>query len=156
MNPPTVVCISANPALDRRLHLASLSLGEVNRARSVQALPGGKAAHVAMTANALGARTIWLGFLGGSIGEQCAGELRNLGIEVYPVHTRAPTRVNLELIEDSGRITEVLEPGEPPDQCECEEMVRMCEEGLAAQWKGAAVVISGSLPAGHRPSFTRP
>ncbi len=148
MNPPTVVCISANPAMDRRLHLSSLGLGEVNRARSAQALPGGKAAHVAMAARALGARTVWLGFLGGSIGEQCAGELRDLGIEVFPVRSRITTRVNLELIEDSGRITEVLEPGEPPDQREYEEMVQMCAEGLAQRWKGAVVVISGSLPVG--------
>ncbi len=153
VTPSTVVCISANPALDRRLHLSSLSLGEVSRARSAQALPGGKAAHVAMAARALGARTVWLGFLGGPIGEQCAGELRDLGIEVVPVHTRVTTRVNLELIEDSKRITEILEPGEPPDQRECEEMVRRCAEGLAQCWKGAAVVISGSLPAGQSPDL---
>lgn len=148
MNLPTIVCISANPALDRRLHLSTFSLGEVNRARSAQALPGGKAAHVAMAARALGAKTVWLGFLGGSIGEQCAAELRNLGIEVFPVHTPITTRVNFELIEDSRRITEVLEPGEPPDERAREEMARVCAEGLAHQWKGAVVVISGSLPAG--------
>jgi 1-phosphofructokinase family hexose kinase len=150
---PTILCISANPALDRRLYLSKITLGEVNRARSVQALPGGKAVHVATAAHALGAKAVWLGFLGGAIGQQCARELARLEIEVVQIPTQAATRVNLELIEDSKTVTEVLEPGGLPTPDECDQMLRACGEGLAGQWKRALVVISGSLPRGMPPDL---
>ena len=52
----TIICVSANPAMDRRLHMARLAIGEINRAQSAQGFAGGKAAHVAMAARALGAK----------------------------------------------------------------------------------------------------
>jgi 1-phosphofructokinase family hexose kinase len=150
---PTIVCVSANPALDRRLRVGALAVGEVNRAYSAEALPGGKAAHVAMAAHALRAKAVWVGFLGGAIGEQCAGAMRQIGIEVIPVQTRASTRVNLEVIEESGRITEVLEPGQPPSEDERKKMLQMCAQGFHDAWAGALVVISGSLPTGTPGDF---
>lgn len=153
MTRPPILCVSANPALDRRLRLSSLALGEVNRAQSAQALPGGKSAHVAMAARALGAQAVWLGFLGGPSGEQCAQALQDLHIEVVPIRTSSPTRVNLEVIEESGRITEVLEPGQAPDEKDRALMISVLAEGLSRQWTHAPVVISGSLPAGMPSSF---
>jgi 1-phosphofructokinase family hexose kinase len=145
MTVPKIVCLSANPALDRRVRVHSLTPGDVIRSQSSLALPGGKAAHVAMAARALGAHSIWIGFLGGAIGEEVAAGLRKLAIEVLPVHTETSTRVNLELVEDSGRITEVLEPGGPPGRAGQAEMLRLCTQGLRDQWKGALLAISGSL-----------
>jgi len=152
-NNPTIVCISANPALDRRLRVRTLALGETNRALSAEILPGGKAAHVAMASRALGSRTAWIAFVGGAIGEQCANELERLEIEVVPIRTEAPTRVNLEVIDAAGAITELLEPGSSPTQVECENMLRTCENRFRENWKHALVVISGSLPAGVPPTF---
>jgi 1-phosphofructokinase family hexose kinase len=146
MTAPKIVCLSANPALDRRLHVHSLVPGEVIRAQSSVALPGGKAAHVAMAADALGAHSIWIAFLGGAFGEEVAVRLRKLEIEVVPVVSESSTRVNLELVEDSGRITEVLEPGGNPGRAAQNEMLRLCAKGLRENWKGALVAISGSLP----------
>ena len=146
MTRPKIVCVSCNPALDRRLRVHSLLPGDVLRAQSSVALPGGKAAHVATAACALGAHPIWIGFLGDTIGEEVASGLRKLGIEVVPIHSERSTRVNLELIEDSGRITEVLEPGEDPGAAARAEMLHLCAEGLRGRWKGALVAISGSLP----------
>ncbi len=59
-----IVCVSINPALDRRLVLSTLKLGAVNRAHSAEGTPGGKAAHVALAARSLGARVRFVGFLG--------------------------------------------------------------------------------------------
>jgi 1-phosphofructokinase family hexose kinase len=146
MTLPKIVCLSSNPALDRRVRIHSLLPGDVLRAQSSVALPGGKASHVAMAASALGANPAWIGFLGGAIGEEVAAGLRKLAIEVVPIHSERSTRVNLELIEDSGRITEVLEPGGDPSPASRAEMVQLCTQGLHEQWKGALVVISGSLP----------
>lgn len=146
MTRPKIVCVSCNPALDRRLRVHSLVPGDVLRAQRSEALPGGKAAHVAMAASALGAHSIWIGFLGGAIGEEVAAGLRKLGIEVVPIRSERSTRVNLELIEDSGRITEVLEPGGDPGSASRAEMLHLCAQGLSDRWKGAVVAISGSLP----------
>jgi len=146
MTRPMIVCLSANPGLDRRIRVPSLAPGGVIRAHSSLALPGGKAAHVAMAARALGAHSIWIGFLGGAIGEEVAEGLRKLAIDVLPVPAESTTRVNLELVEDSGRITEVLEPGGPPGSAAQAEMLRLCAQGLRDQWKGALLSISGSLP----------
>jgi len=148
-----IVCFSANPALDRRLRVSQFVLGEVNRAHSSEILPGGKAAHVAMAARALGERTVWVAFLGGTIGEQCATEMRKLDLELVSVRTRASTRVNLEVIDKSGQITELLEPGGTPDAEEREAMLRICQKQLRGEWKNALVVISGSLPAGTPANF---
>ena len=153
MTRPPILCISANPAIDRRLRINRLALGKVNRAQSADALPGGKAAHVAMSAKALGARAVWLGFVGGATGEAVVKGLRELEIEVVPIQTRSSTRVNFELIEDCGRVTEVLEPGAAPDEKERSKMASRLAEGLSAEWNGAPVVISGSLPLGTPPEF---
>ncbi len=75
MNHPPIVCVSANPALDRRVRFDSLALGRINRAKSVEGLAGGKAAHVAMVAHALGAKAVWLGFLGGAVGDEVAATI---------------------------------------------------------------------------------
>jgi 1-phosphofructokinase family hexose kinase len=148
-----VLCVSANPALDRQVRLPDLLLGEVNRATRALPLPGGKAAHVALSTRALGARSIWIGFLGGAIGKECAAELQKLGVETVAIQTKSSTRVNLEIIEDSGRITEILEQGVAPDAAEQSEMLRVFSEGLDSFWKGALVAISGSLPAGADPAL---
>ncbi len=152
---PTIVCVGANPALDRRLRVPVLRIGEVNRATISLTLPGGKAAHVAMTSQALGARAVWIGFLGGATGAQCAAGLKNYGIEVTAISTSAPTRVNLEAIDDAGQATEVLDPGGVVTPDERDQMLRTFAERLRTDWHGAGVVISGSLPPGLTPDFYR-
>jgi 1-phosphofructokinase family hexose kinase len=152
MNHPAIICVSANPALDRRLRFGSLALGRMNRAKSVEGLAGGKAAHVAMAAHALGARAIWLGFLGGAVGDEVAAQLRQLQLEIVRVSIRKSTRMNLELIEDSSRITEVLEPGDPPTSGELQTMLRTFAAELKKR-RRAFVVISGSLPRGVPAGF---
>ena len=150
---PEIVCFSGNPALDRRLRLSSVRLGAVNRAVSVESLPGGKAAHVAMGFAALGGTPVWTGFLGRAIGQECGAALRTLGINVATIPTAAPTRVNLELIEDSGTVTEILEPGATPTEREQAGMIEFCVKAFGSDWKGAILMISGSLPTGMRPEF---
>jgi 1-phosphofructokinase family hexose kinase len=150
---PTIVCISANPALDRRVRLGTLKLGEVNRAASTVMMPGGKSAHVAMTAVALGACAAWVGFSGGSTGDENEAGLTRLGIEVRPVRVMGATRVNIEAIEEDGRITEILEPGPTISAAERGAMLRECERGFAKDWKSAVTVISGSLPQGIETGF---
>ena len=134
-----IICVSANPAIDRRLRLGRLHAGAVNRATSVCAMTGGKAAHVAMAAAALGERVTWVGFLGGSAGEECERGLVSLGIPVAVVKTAAETRMNMEIVEADGTVTEVLEPGGHVSEGEVERMLSLCRD-LFTEYRGAAQV----------------
>ena len=143
-----IICVSANPAIDRRLRLEKLKPGAVNRASSVCPLPGGKAAHVAMAAAALGERVLWVGFLGGATGEDCERGLISLGIPVAVVKTSAETRVNLEIIEADGTVTEILEPGGAVTERDVERMLSLCRDVFFEHRGAAQVALSGSLPPG--------
>ncbi len=148
-----IICISANPAIDRRLRLAKLRVGQVNRALSARPTPGGKAAHVAMAARALDAEVTWVGFLGGAMGEEFERSLAALAIPAEIVHTRSSTRVNQEIIDQDGAVTEVLEPGGSIEEDELNEMFSVCYSLFDRYRTEAQVVLTGSLPPGLAPTF---
>jgi len=148
-----LVCVSANPAIDRRLRLESIALGEVNRAISARPFPGGKAAHVAMVAHALGVEVTWIGFLGGASGEACESGLSALGIPLTVVRTRAETRANLEIIAGDGTVTEILEPGGDVTDGEVERLLSACRDIFSECGEGSQVALSGSLPPGAPADF---
>jgi 1-phosphofructokinase family hexose kinase len=141
-----LVCISVNPAIDKRVRMAKLKPGEVHRASGVRAAAGGKAAHVAMVLRALGAEPLWIGFAGGAGGQELLTGLRALGVQVAPVAMENATRCNLEIIDDDGTVTEILEPGA---QVSMEEW-RAFEAAYAAVFRQAGVtaILSGSVPPG--------
>ena len=143
-----LVCISANPAIDRRLRLENIAVGEINRALSAQPFPGGKAAHVAMVAKSLGLDVMWVGFLGGAAGEQCESGLTDFGVPLTVIRTQSETRANLELISADGRITEILEPGGIVTEGEVERLLATCRDLFSESEPGTQVAISGSLPPG--------
>jgi 1-phosphofructokinase family hexose kinase len=143
-----LVCISANPAIDRRLRLEHIALGQINRALSAQPLPGGKAAHVALVAKALGVDVMWVGFLGGAAGEQCESGLSAFGVPLTVIRTQSETRANLELISADGQVTEILEPGGAVTEGEIERLLTTCRDLFAESDRGTQVAMSGSLPPG--------
>src|SRR5690349_9514632 len=104
-------CISLNPAIDTRLVLDNFAVGRVNRVREVHREPGGKAGHVAMALTALGTSPTWIGFSGGNTGAELLAGLQRLKIATRPVPCKQATRVNLEIQDAKGQVTEVLEPG---------------------------------------------
>lgn len=143
-----IICVSINPAIDRRLRLARFVYGAVNRAYAARGLVGGKAAHVAMAARALGAPVLWLGFLGGATGDECERGLTALGINVAAVRTATTTRTNLELIADDGTVTEILEAGGDLSASEIADFLKLYEELCGAHDEENIVCLSGSLPPG--------
>jgi 1-phosphofructokinase family hexose kinase len=143
-----LVCISANPAIDRRLRLESIAVGEVNRALSAQPFPGGKAAHVAMVAKSLGLDVMWVGFLGGAAGEACESGLSAFGVPLTVVRTQTETRANLELVSADGVVTEILEPGGAVTEGEVERLLATCRDLFAESDPDTQVALSGSLPPG--------
>ena len=142
------LCVSLNPAIDKRLKLDTLKTGRVNRAVEVTPTPGGKAAHVAMVLRALGADPLWLGFTGGPNGASLLQGLRSLCIRAASVPIAAETRMNLEILEDGGSVTEILEPGSPVTSAEREALLREYESCLRVAENRTIVILSGSLPKG--------
>jgi 1-phosphofructokinase family hexose kinase len=148
-----LVCISANPAIDRRLRLENIAVGEINRALSAQSFAGGKAAHVAMVAKALGLDVMWVGFLGGAAGEQCESGLSAFGVPLTVIRTESETRENLELVSADGKVTEILEPGGTITEGEVERLLTTCRDLFAESERGTQVALSGSLPPGAPPDL---
>ena len=110
--------------------------------------PGGKAAHVAMVLHTLGEAPQWIGPRGGAAGEELASGLSALGILVHQCETHQPTRTNLEIIEDNGAVTEILEPGCAPSAAEVSAFETACKKLFSVAGEAVSVVFSGSLPVG--------
>src|SRR5690242_3228408 len=141
-------CVSLNPAIDTRLVLNESQMGRVNRAAEVCRTPGGKAAHVAMALQALGVNATWIGFTGGATGNELMEGLDRLKIEAVLVPTAHHTRVNLEIIDTRGRVTEILEPGGTIAQSEWREFQKTCANEFQRVAHKKIVLISGSQPRG--------
>ncbi|HKW34538.1 MAG TPA: 1-phosphofructokinase family hexose kinase [Candidatus Acidoferrum sp.] len=141
-------CVSLNPAIDTRLVLDEFQIGHVNRASGVHRTPGGKAAHVAMALQRLGANPKWIGFAGGATGSELMEGLHRLKIEAFSVPTVHDTRVNVEIIEARGGVTEILEPGGTIEQAEWREFRETCATGFQRVADKKIALISGSQPPG--------
>jgi len=147
------LCVSPNPAIDKRMALPVLTPGEIHRAKTVQAFPGGKSTHVAMALKALGAEQLWIGLCGGSTGAELLAGLKKLGINAHSVPQIGETRTNLEIIEDAGFVTEIREPGSPVSAAELSAFERACNELFKKGRESATVIFSGSLPVGAPNNF---
>lgn len=141
-------CVSLNPAIDTRLVLEEFQIGHVNRASEVHREPGGKAAHVAMALQGLGANPKWIGFAGGATGNELMEGLRRLKIDAVSVPAVHDTRVNLEIIDASGGVTEILEPGATITQSEWGAFQEVCANEFRRIASKKIVLISGSQPPG--------
>jgi len=141
-------CVSLNPAIDTRLIVNGFVPGRVNRVSEVYRTPGGKAAHVAMALKGLGATPTWIGFSGGATGRELLAGLRDLEIATMPVSTGQASRVNLEILDTEGEVTEILEPGEMIAQSEWLEFLQACADAFQIAAVKKIAVISGSLPPG--------
>lgn len=148
-----IICASANPAIDRRIRLKKLNVGEVNRVESAISFAGGKAAHVAMVAKTLGEEVIWIGFLGGATGKKIERQLTEFGIKVIPIPTISETRTNNEIIDENGVITEILEKGGDIQPNELQEFYQVCENTFAKYSNNFQAVFSGSLPSNMPTNF---
>jgi len=150
---PKFFCVSANPAIDKQARATNLQLGAVNRLREVVAEPGGKAAHVALALTALGETPLWIGFAGGTNGRELVAGLIAEGIQTRCVETQVATRINLAILDETGVVTEVLEPGGEVSESEISLFLETCTSAFVAAGGEAQVIFSGSLPPGAPRDF---
>lgn len=144
--PSTVVAAGLSPAWQTIMRFASLEPGEVNRASDVHRCASGKVLNVAVALGALGAISRAVTVMGGAAAGWTAAEFRGLGIDLVAVPTLADTRCCTTLLDGAtGRTTELVENAPPITPGELAWFVAAYEEAVAG---AAAVVLSGSLPAG--------
>jgi 1-phosphofructokinase family hexose kinase len=62
-------------------------------------------------------------------------------------------RMNLEILEDDGTVTEILEPGQPVTRVELEQLRDAFEFSLQGSAGKMTVILSGSLPPGVPDDF---
>jgi 1-phosphofructokinase family hexose kinase len=142
------VCVSLNPAIDKRLRLEKLQPGRANRALEATPAPGGKAAHVAMVLRTLGADPLWLGFAGGPTGTALLEGLNAMSIRTEAVVTPNATRMNLEILENDGVATEILEPGTRVTSEDLQRLQVAYALALRRAPGNTTAILSGSLPPG--------
>jgi 1-phosphofructokinase family hexose kinase len=135
-----------NPAIDKRLSLELFERGSVNRVINARPEPGGKSVHVAMVLRTLGADPLWIGFTGGPSGRALEEGIRKMGIRARAIEIENPTRTNLEILENDGTVTEILEPGPALAEGDLERLQRAYELALQAVGRNGTAVLSGSLP----------
>ena len=140
-----ILTVSLNPAVDRTCRLGTLQPGAVNRMDSAVSVAGGKAVNVTKVLRQFRMPVAAVGFLGGAGGTLIQDTLEQLGVECHFTKIAGGTRTTTNVLEENGRVTELLEPGPVIRGAELKQFIKQftgCLDG------SELVVLSGSLPGG--------
>lgn len=140
-----ILTVSLNPAVDRTCRLKRLAPGEVNRMDAAESVAGGKAVNVTRVLRQFHIPVAAAGFLGGAGGTLIEETLEKLGVECHFTEIAGETRTNTNVLEEDGRVTELLEPGPAVTQ---KELGNFLKQFTGCLERCELAVLSGSLPAG--------
>ncbi len=144
-----IVCVAANPSIDKLFEVEHLRIGEIHRPIAFTQVPGGKGLNVARAAHALGAEVTATGILAGHAGRWVAEALAAEGVRSAFVWVEGETRSSLSVADRArGDLTEFYESGTPVGREGWEALrARVGELLRGAAW----LTISGSAPPGSPP-----
>jgi 1-phosphofructokinase family hexose kinase len=146
-----IVTVTLNPALDRTLTVERITFDETIRATSSRLDWGGKGFNVSRALQALGAESVAMGLVGGSVGQRLERGLNALGIATDFVTVAGATRTNTVIVEGGmGRYVKVNEAG---PTVQAEELAAFLDRARSRVRPGDIWVLSGSLPPGAPPDF---
>lgn len=140
-----IVTVTMNPAIDKTVDIERLEHGGLNRIQNVEMDAGGKGINVSKTIKAIGGESIATGFLGGRSGKIIQEVLKDQGITSDFVWLEADTRTNTKVVEKSGEVTELNEPGPAATDEQVETLIQKLE---AYAGENTLFVLAGSIPAG--------
>ena len=141
-----IVCVAANPSVDRLFEVERLVKGDIHRPRSFVQVAGGKGLNAARAAAALGADVRAVAILRGHSGRWLREALQAEGVDGEYVWTHGENRSSLSVADrESAGLTEFYEHGEVAPIAAWVELVHTAVSGLAP---GAWLTISGSMPRG--------
>ena len=143
-----IITVTLNPALDKTIEIDEFKIGSVNRTVSTRVDAGGKGINVSKVIKELQHKSLALGFLGGSSGNQIKNYLDDLDINNEFLSVKGQTRTNLKIIDKGNNThTDINENG--PSLVE-EDIINIKEKIMKYCGKDSLVVLSGSVPSGAR------
>ena len=139
-----IVCVAANPSIDKLFEVERLQIGAIHRPRSFTQVPGGKGLNCARAAAALGADVTATGILAGHSGRWIDEALAAEGVERRFVWAEGESRACLSVAStEGGLLTEFYERGPDIEPGVWELLEELLGEIASdASW----TTISGSLP----------
>lgn len=140
-----VVTVSLNPAVDKTCRLKAMEPGAVNRLISAESVAGGKAVNVTKVLRQFHIPVAAVGFLGGSGGTLIGEAVEKLGVECHFTKIAGETRTNTNVLDENGRVTELLEPGPVISD---KELANFLKQFTGCLENCELAVLSGSLPEG--------
>ena len=140
-----ILCIAANPSIDRLFTVDRLTPGEIHRPADFVQVPGGTGLNVARAAATLGGDVEAAALLGGHAGRWIAQELELERVRLHATWAVAETRSSLSVAGALEGLTEFYEHGSPVSD---EEWAAFAELAIEASGRADWVTISGSLPPG--------
>lgn len=140
-----IITVTLNPAVDKTITLSRMVQGQVNRAGTVRNVAGGKGINVGKVLLQYRYPVTMLGFLGGHTGSFIEAEVKKLGASCHFTHIEGETRTSINVLEESGYVTEILEPGPVIVQDSLLSLQESLTRNVSA---GDWVVFSGSAPEG--------
>jgi 1-phosphofructokinase family hexose kinase len=143
-----MLIVNPNFTTDRTIPLAVLEPGHVTRTETAAVTLGGKGVNVARVARAFGHQAPVVGFVpvrsAGLLTELAADE----GADLRAVPVPGVARAASVLVERSGRVTVLNEPGPPSDAAQWEDLIAAVERAVPGH---RHIACSGSVPPGSPP-----
>jgi 1-phosphofructokinase family hexose kinase len=141
-----IVCLAANPSVDRSFEVERLVKGEIHRPQSFVQVAGGKGLNVARAAAALGADVCAVAILRGHSGRWLRDALSAEGVDGEFVWTHGENRSSLSVADrESAGLTEFYEHGEVAPAAA---WVELTHAAIGRVTGGGWLTISGSMPRG--------
>ena len=138
-----IYTVTFNPALDYRMDVGKLNIGETNRSSYEQYLPGGKGLNVSAVLNNLGAENIALGFIAGFTGNEIKRRFEEKGGKSdFIVLRNGESRINVKIKAETE--TEINATGPVPDN----EAMNKFMQKLDNLKDGDTIILAGSIPKG--------
>ncbi len=141
-----IVCLAANPSIDKLFEVERLVRGDIHRPQGFVQTAGGKGLNLARAAQALGGDVRAAALLRGHAGKWLEEALAAEGVRGSFVWTHGESRSSLSVADrETGGLTEFYEHGSEIPSAAWVELADALARLLAdAAW----LTISGSLPAG--------
>lgn len=141
-----IVCLAANPSIDKLFEIDRLVKGDIHRPTGFVQVAGGKGLNVARAARALGSDVCAVAILRGHAGKWLEEQLSAEDVRGLYIWTHGENRSSLSVADDeTGSLTEFYEHGSIVPTVAWVELVDAAASMLGeARW----LTISGSMPRG--------
>jgi tagatose 6-phosphate kinase len=144
-----ILTVTMNASVDITYVLSEFQLSQTNRVATIEKTAGGKGLNVSRVLHQVKGQVCVSGMLGGTTGEFIQNSLTEQGLEQHFYQIQQESRNNISIISGTEQ-TEILEAGPTVSEEEQQQFVALFKTLLG---QVDTVVLSGSLPAGMKPSF---